>query len=196
MTVLQQQCLLLYLGYEVGKIDGENGKNTKAATMAFQNAEDLVPDGVCGPITAAALLDAVTNGRFAVIKTVNTPASGTFWDSVEYFTEEEFNCKCGGKYCNGKPSAMCETVVRIADAARKHFGRPGHVVSGLRDVIWNKHEGGVDGSQHCDGEAIDLCIDGVSAAELQKFVSRQPGHRYSYCINGNNVHFDVPRGSK
>ena len=91
---------------------------------------------------------------------------------------------------------MCETVVRIADAARKHFKRPGHVVSGLRDTIWNKHEGGVDGSQHCDGEAIDLRIDGVGSAELQQFVSRQPGHRYSYCINGNNVHFDVPRGSK
>lgn len=196
MTVKQQQCLLAYLGYEVGAIDGENGKNTIAATIAFQMAEDLVPDGKCGPITEAALLDAVQCGRFAVIKTANIPESGTFWDTVEFFTEEEFNCKCGGKYCNGKPSEMCETVVRIADAARKHFGRAGHVVSGLRDVIWNKHEGGVDGSQHCDGEAIDLRIDGVGSAELQQFVSRQPGHRYSYCINGSNVHFDVPRGSK
>ena len=34
---------------------------------------------------------------------------------------------------------------------------------------------------------------GVSAEELRQFVAAQPGHRYSYCINSTNVHFDIPK---
>ena len=86
---------------------------------------------------------------------------------------------------------MQEAVVKIADAARLHFGRPAHVISGLRCERWNAHEGGVANSQHMYGEAIDLRIDGVSAESLRQFVSTQPGHRYSYCINSTNVHFDI-----
>lgn len=117
-----------------------------------------------------------------------------FWDTVRWFTREEFRCKCGGAYCGGFPAEMQEGVVRIADAARAHFGRPAHVVSGLRCRKWNAIQGGVGNSQHMYGEAIDLKIDGVSAGELQSFVSKQPGHRYSYCINDTNVHFDIPAG--
>ena len=79
----------------------------------------------------------------------------------------------------------------ILDEARAHFGKPAHVVSGLRCLQWNAHEGGVANSQHMHGEAIDLRIDGVSAESLRQFVSTQPGHRYSYCINSTNVHFDI-----
>ena len=48
-------------------------------------------------------------------------------------------------------------------------------------------------SQHMYGEAIDLRIDGVDSETLRQFVSTQPGHRYSYRINGTNVHFDIDR---
>ena len=86
---------------------------------------------------------------------------------------------------------MQEAVVKIADAAREHFGKPAHVISGLRCRQWNAHEGGVANSQHMYGEAIDLRIDGVDSETLRKFVATQPGHRYSYCINSTNVHFDI-----
>ena len=43
------------------------------------------------------------------------------------------------------------------------------------------------------GEAVDLCIEGVPAEDLRKFVASQPGHRWSYCINSTNVHFDIPK---
>lgn len=192
MTVYQQQCLLGYLGYNPGPIDGEYGKNTRCAVLAFQAAEDLAQDGVCGKLTEAALLDAAANGRFAAVKAANAPETGTFWDTIKHFDREEFRCKCGGKYCNGFPAEMQEAVVRIADAARNHFDRPAHVVSGLRCKTWNQLQGGVDNSQHQYGEAIDLRIDGVDSETLRRFVSGQPNHRYSYCINGTNVHFDIP----
>lgn len=192
MTVKQQQCLLAYLGYAVGAIDGSYGKNTKAAIMAFQAAEDLVADGVCGKVTEDALLDAVANGRFAGVKTANIPQTGTFWDTIRHFTREEFKCKCGGRFCKGYPAEMQEDVVRIADDAREHFGKPAHVISGLRCPEWNAHEKGVWNSQHQYGEAIDLYIEGVTADELRRFVSSRPNHRYSYNINSTNVHFDIP----
>lgn len=190
MTVKQRQCLLEYMGYSPGVIDGEDGKNTQKAKAAFEK------DYGAG----ASLLDAV-NGvieklrepqKADVKNETGTGTTGTFWDEIEFFTREECKCKCGGKYCNGYPAEMQEAVVRIADAARKHFGRPGHIVSGLRCKQWNAHEDGAWNSQHMYGEAIDLRIDGVTAAQLRAFVSSQPNHRYSYCINGTNVHFDIP----
>lgn len=182
MTVYQQQCLLGYLGYDPGAIDGISGARTEAALSRFRadygaSVEDL-------PKAAAGLIAPIRK----------TEAS--FWDSIRYFRREEFRCKCGGRYCSGYPAEMQEAAVRIAENARAHFGAPAHVVSGLRCREWNAHEGGVANSQHMYGEAIDLRIDGVDSETLRQYVSQQPGHRYSYRINGTNVHFDIPAGER
>lgn len=129
-------------------------------------------------------------------KPAEAPDSGDWWDGVQYFRREEFRCKCGGRYCNGYPAEMQKGAVMLADAARKHFGRPANVISGLRCPTHNKNEGGVANSQHMYGEAIDLQIPGVSAADLCAWVKSQPGCRYAYCINGTNVHFDIPAGKR
>ena len=176
MTVLQQQCLLLYLGYNPGVVDGVDGPKTQAAMAAFradygEDAELL--DAVCGEISK-----------------VEKPRD--FWETVRYFKRSEFRCKCGGRYCSGYPAEMQEAVVKIADDAREHFGRPAHVVSGLRCDRWNAIQGGVANSQHMHGEAIDLRIEGVAAQELLVWVKARPGCRYAYAINSTNVHFDIP----
>ena len=31
----------------------------------------------------------------------------------------------------------------------------------------------------------------MSAEDLRQFVSTQPGHRWRYCINSTNVHFNI-----
>lgn len=197
MTVKQAQHLLGYLGYYNGLVDGVAGPATKSATAMFQKDYGLEQDGVIGPATKEMLLEAVYGNvakRVTVTQsgTESTSKTGTFWDNIRYFTREEFKCKCGGRFCNGYPAEMQEEVVRIADAARDHFGKPGHVISGLRCSQWNAHEGGVGNSQHMFGEAIDLQIDGVDSETLRQFVSTQPNHRYSYRINSTNVHFDIP----
>ena len=87
-------------------------------------------------------------------------------------------------------------MVYLADAAREYFGRPGRVVSGLRCPEWNRIQGGTANSQHMYGEAVDLRIDGVSAADLLAFVNRQPGVRYAYAINSTNVHIGIPYGKR
>lgn len=210
MTITQKQCLLTYLGYDTGGVDGIWGDKSRLATEDFQrDFGGISVDGICGDQTEKALKHAVAYGidkkpdstDCTDVQNNSTENStngntGTFWDEIKYFTREEFKCKCGGRYCNGYPAEMQEAVVKIADAARAHFGKPAHVISGLRCKQWNAHEGGVANSQHMYGEAIDLRIDGVGAETLRQFVSTQPGHRYSYCINSTNVHFDIPAKSR
>ena len=198
MTIKQQQHLLGYLGYYNGQIDGQWGRMSTEACRAFQADYGLTADGVCGTMTQKMLIGAISGTAAKVERPAEVvqeatgkPKTGTFWDDIRYFTREEFRCKCGGQYCDGYPAEMQEAVVKIADAARAHFGRPAHVISGLRCRQWNAHEGGVANSQHMYGEAIDLRIDGVGSEELRQFVATQPGHRYSYCINTTNVHFDI-----
>ena len=207
MTTYQRQCLLGYLGYYGGWMDGQWGALSAAACRAFQHDHGLEEDGICGEKSQKMLIDAVAGTAVredhstkidtdsaGIVENSTIPGkTGTFWDDIRWFTREEFRCQCGGRYCSGYPAEMQEAVVRIADAAREHFGRPGHVVSGLRCEKWNAHEGGVANSQHMYGEAIDLRLDGVDSETLRQFVSTQPGHRYSYRINDTNVHFDMEK---
>ena len=191
MTVKQIQHLLGYLGYYTGATDGIWGRLSEEAAVAFQRDYGLEPDGIVGQATEKALRGAVAGTMDKVQEADPEEAVDSWWKDIRYFAREEFRCKCGGRYCNGFPAEMQEAVVKIADAAREHFGRPAHVVSGLRCRQWNAHEGGVANSQHMYGEAIDLRIDGVDSETLRQFVASQPGHRYSYCINSTNVHFDI-----
>ena len=53
-VVLLQQSLQ-NAGFSPGGIDGDFGVGTQAAVIAFQRSEGLLPDGIVGPRTAAAL---------------------------------------------------------------------------------------------------------------------------------------------
>ena len=194
MTTEQKQCLLRYLGYYGGQIDGIWGEKSQRATIDFQRAymEQTEVDGIFGTATEKRIRDVVASWEKPVVKENLTSPAG-WWKDIRYFTRAEFQCKCGGQFCDGYPAEMQEAVVKIADAARAHFGRPAHVISGLRCPQWNAHEGGKETSQHQYGEAIDLKIEGVPAEDLRKFVASQPGHRWSYCINETKLHFDIPK---
>lgn len=193
MTLKQKQALLAYLGCYDGPLDDLWGEKSQRATIDFQRAymEQAAVDGIFGSETEKRILEVVASGEGPIADKMS--ATADWWQGIRYFTRAEFKCKCGGQYCDGYPAEMQEAVVKIADAARAHFGRPAHVISGLRCKQWNAHEGGVETSQHMYGEAIDLCIEGVSAETLRQFAAAQPGHRYSYCINSTNVHFDIPK---
>ena len=195
MTLKQKQALLAYLGFYDGPLDWLWGEKSQRATIDFQRAymaqEDV--DGIFGAATENRIREVVASGEKPAVAENATTTPADWWKDIRYFTRAEFKCKCGGQYCDGYPAEMQQAVVQIADAARSHFGRPAHVISGLRCPKWNLHEGGKETSQHQYGEAIDLCIEGVSAETLRQFVSTQPGHRYSYCINETNVHFDIPK---
>ena len=54
-SVRELQQALNELGYDCGTADGVYGTRTVAAVKAFQQDNGLTPDGVCGPLTWAAL---------------------------------------------------------------------------------------------------------------------------------------------
>ena len=62
-AVKEMQADLIYLGYDLGSYgaDGDFGNKTDAAVRAFQSDNGLEVDGEYGPITKAALKNAVAN---------------------------------------------------------------------------------------------------------------------------------------
>ena len=192
MTNEQKQHLLAYLGYYEEDVDDIWGQKSKEATEDFQSAYGLEADGVFGPATESRILEVIYTGE----KPQAAPESGDWWDGIKWFTREEFRCKCGGRFCDGFPAEMKRPVVELADRAREHFGKMAFVVSGLRCEIHNANEGGVWNSQHMYGEAVDLRILDVTAADLLAFVKQQPETRYAYAINDYSVHMDIQRGAR
>lgn len=200
MTTKQRQHLLAYLGYYVGNVDGEWGTLSKTACTAFQkDFGGINVDGFGGTETDKALCHSVAYGMPAkkVDKSEKEDITGTFWDEIEYFTRDEFKCKCGGKYCKGYPHEPDERMVRIADQLRKNLGVPITIISGLRCRTWNAIQGGVSNSQHMYGEAADIYAKGVSQSHVEAELDKIGGVRYHYPItSSSNVHFDVPKGNR
>ena len=78
------------------------------------------------------------------------------WNS-EYFTREEFACKCG---C-GLDTVDFE-LVRALDYMRNHYDRAITVNSGCRCESYNTLVGGSDNSQHIVCRAADIVVDGIT----------------------------------
>lgn len=196
MTVKQKQCLLAYLGYYAGSVDGVWGTLSETAMNAFKkDFKGLDTPNIPENAPEKALKHAVAYDLFKTEPVKDE--TGTFWDEIEYFDRSEFKCKCGGKYCNGYPSEPDERMVRIADQLRKNLGVPITIVSGLRCKTWNAIQGGVSNSQHMYGEAADIYAKGVSQSRVEQELDKIGGVRYHYAITGSsNVHFDVPKGDR
>ena len=177
MTIKQKQHILAFLGYYQGDIDGIWGSLSRSATENLQRRRGLAVDGVFGPLTEAAARQAVADG-----------------EETFRFSREDFRCKCGGKYCNGYPAEMDEKLVSIAEEAIAHFAQPfdpaRDLVSALRCPTHNANEGGVAGSRHLRGKAMDLRIPNITAQTLLAYLKTRP-IRYAYAITDTNVHFDV-----
>ena len=195
MTLLQIQCLLQYLGYYTITVDSIWGPGSEQATRDFQKAEGLEVDGIPGKLTQAALLDAVANGRFKPkeiqAETDNDGAEELWWNDIQYFTREEFRCKCGGKYCSGFPAEPQEGMVRAIDNVREHFGKAFTPNSGVRCPTHNANVGGASNSRHLYGKAVDFHVPGKTAAQVLAYLATLPGLGYCYAIDADNVHMDI-----
>lgn len=192
MTVKQKQALLLFLGYYVGNVDGNWGSLSKTACKAFQQDHNLTPDGVFGSATEKAVLAAVAKNEVKKASTTtSTIPAGDGWDGIEFFSKKEFRCKCGGKYCNGYPAEIDLTMVRYADEIRRRIGVPLGVNSGLRCSQHNRNEGGVDGSQHTLGTAVDLGKpSGVTVAKMAAIAEEVMGNTGGIGIYSWGIHID------
>ena len=203
MTAKQKQCLLTYLGYDTGGVDGLWGDKSRQATANFQlDFGGISVDGICGDQTEKALKHAVAYGiekksdstDYTNVQNNSTENStngdtGTFWDEIKYFTRAEFRCPCGR--CGGFPVEPAEYLVRLLDQVREYFGAPITISSGVRCQAHNDElPGSVPNSYHVKGKAVDFCVRGKTSAQVMAYIKTLPVH-YAYAIDGNYVHMDV-----
>jgi len=59
---------------------------------------------------------------------------------------------------------------KVFQPIRDHFGVPIHISSGYRSAALNKAIGGSLSSQHCQGEAIDIDMDGRNVGVTNKMI--------------------------
>lgn len=186
MTIEQKQCLLKYLGYYRGKVDGIWGQQSTHATAGFQDDYGLDPTGAFDSATEELIKKAVAG----LVEPVPPAEPTDFWPEIKYFKREEFRCKCG-KYCDGFPVEPSEKLVRMADRVRGHFGVPADVSSGIRCEQHNRNVGGVAHSRHMSGLAMDVRFRGLPAAVVLPYIQALPECRYAYAIDSNYIHMDV-----
>lgn len=182
MTNEQKQCLLRYLGFYAGEIDGIWGEKSRRATIDFQRAYMGTADGAFGAATERRILEVISTGE-------SPKKSDDFWQDIRYFARAEFRCPCGK--CGGFPVEPSEALVRLADKVRAHFNAPATVSSGVRCQEHNDElPGSVPNSYHVLGKAMDFCVRGVTGNALLAYVKTLPVH-YAYQIDGSFVHMDV-----
>lgn len=189
MTILQLQCLLKYLGYDPGNIDGIMGKNTYTALKELQNNALITPDGIPGPATEAAILAMVSKNQFKG-KTKEDKNDENWWNNITYFKKTECACPCGR--CGGFPVNPDKLLMLIADDIRKEAGRPMIPSSVVRCKAHNAElPGSVYNSKHLEGKAMDFCIKGMNAQQVLALVRKRKQIVFAYAIDDNYVHMNV-----
>lgn len=205
MTIKQIQCLLTYLGYAPGTIDGVDGPKTRAAVKAFQrDFGGLIVDGVAGASTQKALRHAVAYGM-PERETVKPETGGKAEPSdAERFLQDD-GCyhiprgvdvqltrnfwareiRCQGVGCCTE-SVISKRIMDLAQAIRDDLGEPLTIAtsggSGYRCKAHNAEVGGVANSLHMTGNAVDIHYkdpDKLKAVVLRHLKDGEVG-RYSW----------------
>jgi len=81
------------------------------------------------------------------------------------FDRHEFACSCG---CAS--STIDAGVVKILQEIRDHFNKRVVVTSGVRCIHHNERVGGSFASQHMNGRAADIVVDGVEPDDVAAWV--------------------------
>lgn len=200
MTNKQQQCLLTYLGYDPGGIDGIDGPRTQAALDSFRADYGVGAEGLVGAVAGTVAKLEKPDSSMEPSQE-SKPETGTFWDSIRHFNREEFRCPCGK--CGGFPVEPQKELVLTMDDMCEAFGSAVIVVppdghsggSGVRCAAYNAAlSGSVSNSRHLLGKAADFTAPGVPAAKIEAYLAKIKNNgtiRYWYKITAGSYHMDV-----
>lgn len=178
MTTTQKQCLLVYLGYDTGGVDGIWGDRSRQATEAFQSDYSLDPDGVFGDTTAAKIKEVIAAGEQSTSQPKQLQEdSGQVSDAAQYLRSDGYyhiprgvdvqlsrNLWAHEVHCQGKgcctESIVSKRMVDTFQAIRDDYGEAIEIAdadgSGFRCRTHNAAVGGDVGSLHLTGDAFDL----------------------------------------
>jgi uncharacterized protein YcbK (DUF882 family) len=101
-----------------------------------------------------------------------------------HFTAAEFRCK----HC-GKLIVDPKLIVKLEELRHAIGDKPIIVTSGYRCPVHNKAVGGVTNSQHMQGKAADIYVNGMSSVDLAR-KARQVGFSFVKVYRGW-IHVDV-----
>lgn len=77
---------------------------------------------------------------------------------TKYFKRSEFRCKCGNCHCD----TLDYELLCVLQQLRERFLVPVIIASGNRCLEYNRSIGSKDTSQHVQGRAADIVVQGVS----------------------------------
>ena len=104
-----------------------------------------------------------------------------------HFKVREFACSDGSDVV-----FVATSLVDILEAIRVHFGRPVTITSGYRTVSYNAGlKNSSKKSQHCNGLAADIKVEGHTPKEVYNYVCSLLGDHGGVGIYNTFVHVDV-----
>ena len=197
MTNKQKQCLLAYLGYYVGPLDGLWGDMSHLATEAFQRDYQLTVDGIFGAATEKRILEVVASGEEPTQQPQTAPETGgaaDWWKEIRYFTPEVPNICCPCPRCVGKREYPTEALMKTADGIREELGPM--VPSSVRRCQAHNDElsGSAKNSRHIIGKAMDFSATKSTPAQIEACLARRKASgeiRYWYRMSSGWYHFDI-----
>lgn len=89
---------------------------------------------------------------------------------------------------------MLDLIFYVLQPLRDQLGKPIIVTSGFRCLRLNQAVGGVPNSQHLEGKAVDIVVNGMTIDQLIQFI-RLSDIRYDQLIHeGQWVHISYNHG--
>ncbi|MAH45199.1 hypothetical protein CMI37_05185 [Candidatus Pacearchaeota archaeon] len=134
------------------------------------------------------------------------------WDALQYFERDEFECKCGGQYCDDALPPIAEAhyfhlAWYFLNPLRRDINSACIINSAYRCPEHNRREGGKPRSYHTIPEdprmqhpsAVDFYFPRKRLIIVESYVMRHTGnakvHGYFYYADDNFIHLDF-RGYK
>jgi hypothetical protein len=87
-----------------------------------------------------------------------------------------------------------ELVDNLLQPIRTKLGRPTKITSGYRSGALNTAIGGVHGSQHSEGKAVDFQVQGMTSREVCKFIIEMDIEFDQLIDEGTWVHISYNKG--
>lgn len=104
-----------------------------------------------------------------------------------HFKVREFACSDGSD-----PVFISQPLAELLENIRVHFGKPVHINSGYRTVSYNKTVSGSSStSQHCNGLAADIRVEGVSPDRVADYAEQLLGDHGGVGRYKTFTHVDV-----
>jgi uncharacterized protein YcbK (DUF882 family) len=104
---------------------------------------------------------------------------------MRYFKEEEF--KMGTEVVFDK---MNPTIITYLDTLRQYVNRSFTITSSYRDKEYNESVGGSSRSQHLNGNAVDISVNGWSGVDRAELVKIALNLGLSVGIAKTFIHVD------